>query len=77
MSVQITYKNKILKKNTHNLVLFVDEKFSISNLKKHILSTEYSLISDLIKIKDQKKKIAVFDISSKKKNNTNFITKRY
>ena len=67
MSVQIIYKNKKLKKNPNNLVLFVDEKFNISNQKKHILGSDYSLISDLIKIKNLKKKIIFFDISSRKK----------
>ncbi len=63
MSVQITYKNKISNKNAHNLVLFVDEKFSISNLKKHISTKDYNVISDLLKNRDTKKKIAAFDIS--------------
>ena len=67
MSVQITYKNKISYNNAHNLVLFVDEKFNIPNLKKHISPSDYSLILDLIKTKDQKKKILAFEISSKKK----------
>ena len=67
MSIQITYKNKISKKNAHNLVLFVDERFNISKLKKHISSSEYSFISDLLKTTDLKKKIVIFDFSSKKK----------
>ena len=67
MAVQISYKNKISKKNTYNLVLFVDETFNISSLKKHISTKEYALISDLVKTKDIKKKIVAFDISSKKK----------
>ena len=67
MSVKIIYKNKISKKNPHNLVLFVDEKFTISSLKKHISSSEFALISDLIKTRDEKNKIVAFDISSKKK----------
>jgi leucyl aminopeptidase len=67
MSVQINYKNRVSKKNIPNLVLFVDEKFNISNLKKHILSSDYNYISDLIKKRDEKKKIIAFDISSKKK----------
>ena len=50
MSVQIAYKNKISNKNAHNLVLFVDEKFNISNLKKHISTKDFNIISDLIKI---------------------------
>ena len=67
MSVQITYKNNLSNKNAHNLVLFVDEKFNISNLKKHISTKDYNVISDLIKNRDTKKKIVAFDISSKKK----------
>ena len=67
MSVQIAYKNKISNKNAHNLVLFVDEKFNISNLKKHISTKDFNVISDLIKNRDTKKKITAFDISSKKK----------
>ena len=67
MTVQINYKNKFTKKETSNLVLFVDEKFNISTLKKHILSSEYSYILDLVKTKDTKKKIVTFDINSKKK----------
>ena len=67
MSVQIIYKNKLSNNKAHNLVIFIDEKFNISNLKNHISSSDYSLISDLIKTKDQKKKILAFEISSKKK----------
>ena len=57
MSIQITYKNKILNKNSYNLVLFIDEKFNISSIKKHILGSDYALITDLIKTKDTKRKI--------------------
>ncbi len=67
MSVQINYKNSSIKKNSTNLVLFSDEKYNISNLKKHISKAEYSLVSELIKGKDLKKKIISFDITSKKK----------
>ena len=67
MTVQITYKNKVLINNAYNLVLFVDEKMNISSLKKHISASEYAFISDIIKTKDIKKKIITFDISSKKK----------
>jgi len=67
MTVQINYKNSSSKKNSSNLVLFVDEKFNINGLKKHILSSDYNYISDLIKKRDEKKKIIAFDISSKKK----------
>ena len=56
MSVTITYKNKLTKKNWGNLILFTDEKYNISPLKKHISSNEYSFVLDLIKTKDIKKK---------------------
>ncbi|MDA9710060.1 leucyl aminopeptidase [Candidatus Pelagibacter sp.] len=78
MSVQIDYKTKLSKKNIGNIIAFVDDKFNISGLKKHLLSSDYSFISDLIKTKDVKNKILAFDINSKKKivlisfkNNTN------
>tara|TARA_B100000575_G_scaffold209973_1_gene171095 strand:+ start:1416 stop:2870 length:1455 start_codon:yes stop_codon:yes gene_type:complete len=67
MSFKIIYKNKISKKNLQNLVLFVDEKFNISGIKRHITSPDFALISDLLKTRDEKKKILAFDISSKKK----------
>ena len=60
MSVRINYKNSLNKKNGHNLVLFVDEKFNISKLKKHISSSEYSFIEDLSKSIDLKKKNSYF-----------------
>ena len=77
MSVQINYKSNNIKKGAFNVVLFVDEKFNIYNLKKHILNSEYSFISDLIKTKSLNKKIAIFDISSKKKNNFSLNKKKY
>ena len=67
MTVKITYKNEISKKNPQNLILFVDEKFNISGIKKYISNSDFILISDLLKTRDEKKKILAFDISSKKK----------
>ncbi len=67
MSVQINYKTSNLKKNSRNIVFFVDDAFRISNLKKYISKTEYSYISDLLNINDKKKRIITYDISSKKK----------
>ena len=67
MTVQIKYKSNIVQKNLTNLVLFVDEKYNILKLRKHLSSYEYSYISDLLKAKDLKKKIASFDLNSKKK----------
>ena len=48
MTVKINYKNKALNNTLRNLILFTDEKFNINGLKKHILNSEYSYISDLI-----------------------------
>ena len=67
MSVKITYKNSLPKINSFNLVLFTDENFNISSLKKHISHSEQAYISDLLKTKDTNKKIQFFDINSKRK----------
>ncbi len=67
MSVKINYNKNLLKKNSSNILLFCDEKFTISGLKKHISGSEFSFISDLIKTRDTKKNILSFDISSKRK----------
>ena len=67
MTLQINYKNISLKKNPSNLVLFVDDTFSPRSIKKYISGKEYSYISDLLEVKDRKKKIVSYDITSKKK----------
>ena len=56
MSVTINYKSNQIKKSSANLILFTDEKYNISNLKKYILGSEYSFLIDLLKTKDLKKK---------------------
>ena len=66
MSIQINYKKDSFKPNSTNLILFVDENFSINGLKKNISTSEYSYISDLLKTSDLKKDILFFEISSKK-----------
>ena len=66
MSIEIIYKINSKKKKISNTIFFVDENLSIPHLKKHLLKTEYSFISDLLKTRG-KKKILDFDISSKKK----------
>ena len=66
MSIQINYKKNSFKPNSINLILFVDENFGISGLKKYISTSEYSYISDLLKTSDLKKDILFFEISSKK-----------
>jgi leucyl aminopeptidase len=67
MSIKINYFNKLNNKTSANFVLFVDEKFNIDNLKKNILNSEFSYISDLLKNADLKKDVLLFEINSKKK----------
>ena len=66
MTIQINYKNNSLKKVYSNLILFVDDKFNISGLKKHVSNSEFLYISDLLKNSDFKKDLLVFEINSKK-----------
>ncbi len=67
MNIKVNFKKQVSSKSNANLILFADEKFNITGLKKHISNSEYSYISDILKKKDTKKKIVTFDISSKKK----------
>ena len=67
MTVQINYKNTVIKKTSPNLVLFVDEKFNISDLKKHISNDEFFYINDLLKNCDLKKNLLFFEVNSQKK----------
>ncbi len=67
MSIKLSIKNSPSRKISTNLVLFVDEKFNLKTLKKDILSSEYSYISDLLKTSDKTKKLLVFELTSKKK----------
>ena len=56
MSVQISYNKNLSKKIPVNKVLFIDEKYKILSLKKHLSTKEYNCISELIRSKDIKKK---------------------
>ena len=67
MSIQINYKNSSNKKTNSNIILFVNEKFDLKNIKKQLSDKEYTFIADLIKTKDLNKKIIPFDLNSKKK----------
>ena len=66
MSIKINYSNSISSKALTNLILFVDQNFNISGLKKIISNTEFSYISDLLKTSDLKKNLLFFEINSKK-----------
>ena len=67
MSLLINYKKPKSKKDATNYILFVNDKFNINHIKKHISATEYSHILDLLKTADKENEIMFFDISSKKK----------
>ena len=67
MSIQINYKAGPSKKKSSNLVLFVDENFNITGLKKLISNEEYSFIGDLLAINDKKKKIIAYDLNSRRR----------
>jgi len=67
MSIKIDYKSGVSKKPSSNLVLFTNEKFNIGNLKKYVSNTEFSYISDLLKTRDLKKDLFIYEVSSKKK----------
>ena len=67
MSVKINYKNNLNRTRISNAILFTDEKFNISPLKRHISNKEYHFISDLLKSRDLKKKIIPIDFSFKRK----------
>jgi len=66
MSIKINYTKKTSNKSSSNLVLFVDDKFSVSHLKRYISNIEFSYINDLLKTSDLKKKIFVYELNSKK-----------
>ena len=72
MSIKINYLKKFNSKSLTNLVLFTDEKFNTSNLKKQLSSSDFSYINDLLKTSDLKKNMFVFGVNSKKKNSFNF-----
>ena len=67
MNTKINYTNKTINKLASNLVLFCDEKYSTSGIKKYVSDAEFSYINDLIKTIDIKKNLFIFDINSKKK----------
>ena len=49
MNIKVNFKKQALSKSDANLILFADEKFNITGLKKHISYSEYSYISDILK----------------------------
>ena len=67
MSIKINYLKKTNSKPSSNLVLFSNEKFNVSGLKKYLSNSEFSYINDLLKTSDLKKNIFVYEVNSKKK----------
>jgi leucyl aminopeptidase len=67
MSIKISYGKQSSNKGLANLVLFTDEKFNSNSLKPHLTNLEFNYIKDLLKTSDLKKKLLVFEVSSKKK----------
>ena len=66
MSIKISIKKNINNKDIRNYVLFCDENFNITSLKKYVSNNEFSYISDLLKTNDLKKDLLLFEINSKK-----------
>ena len=66
MPIKKSIKNNNIKKNPSNLIMFTGEEFNILGIKKHIPKKEYSFIFDLLKTKNKKDPIIIFEISSKK-----------
>ncbi len=67
MTIKLNYLKKTSSKLSTNLVLFCNEKFSISTLKKYLINTEFTYINDLLKKFDLKKNLFIFEVNSTKK----------
>ncbi len=67
MTLKISYLKQSINKFSSNLILFVNDNFKISGLKKILTNSEFSYVEDLLKSSDLKKNLLVFELSSKKK----------
>ena len=67
MSIKINYKSDFPKNNSGNLVYFVDEKYTLSSLKKSLIKSDYKFIEGILASQNLSKKILSFDLSSKKR----------
>ncbi len=67
MKIKINYLKKTNIKSESNIVVFVNDKFNILNLKKYISSKEIIYIKDLLRSSDLKKNMLVFELNSKRK----------
>ena len=67
MSIKINYKSNLPKNNFSNLIFFVDEKYTLTSLKKNLIKSDYEFMKDILASQDLSKKIISFDLSSKKR----------
>ena len=67
MTIKINYSKKQLNKSNSNLILFCNEKLNLIGLKKNLSNSEYSYISELIKKKQSKQNLFLFEINARKK----------
>ena len=67
MSIKINYSNQSNGKAKANIVLFSNEKFNITGIKRYLSNFEFSYVSDLLKNSDLKKNLFIFELNSKKK----------
>ena len=67
MTVQVSHINKANIKSSYNQVIFINKNLDINNLKKDFTRDERIFIKDILKKKNNKKDIFLFNVSSKKK----------
>ena len=67
MSIKINYSKNTKNKSTSNVVLFTNENYKLTSLKKYLTDSEFSYVNDLLKSSDLKKNLLVFELTSKKK----------
>jgi len=67
MFVDIVYKKNPSKKISNNFIFFVGERFKIQSIKRYVSNSEFSYISELLKIHDLNQDFLSFQISVRKK----------
>ena len=67
MTTKITYLKKASSRSQSSLVLFIDEKININNLKNHLSVNEFTYIKDFKKLVIQKKIFLFTKLTPKKK----------
>ena len=67
MSIEISYSKKTISSASANLILFTNDKFNTSNLKRHLSGSDFVYINDILKTSDLKKNLFIFEVSSKKR----------